>query len=112
MLVNGAHAITEKIGDDLDGGKGTITISTSRADDGVEMRIRDTGNGIPEEARDRIFDPFYTTKEVGKGTGQGLAISHGVITEKHGGNIEFITETGKGTEFIITLPLQEEKEHE
>lgn len=109
VLVNGVHAISGKIGDNPDGVKGTITISTSKVDNSVELRIRDTGNGIPEHARDRIFDPFYTTKEVGKGTGQGLAISHEVITEKHGGTISFTTETGKGTTFIIQLPLEEEK---
>lgn len=105
VLVNAAHAISEKIGADPDGKKGTITITTSKLSDSVRLSIRDTGNGIPEHAREHIFDPFYTTKEVGKGTGQGLAISHGVITEKHGGSIDFTTETDTGTEFIITLPL-------
>jgi two-component system, NtrC family, sensor kinase len=105
ILVNGAHAIKEKIGDNPEAEKGTITISTSKVHDYIELRIHDTGNGIPEKARDHIFDPFYTTKEVGRGTGQGLAISRDVITEKHGGNIVFQTETGKGTEFIVTLPI-------
>ncbi len=106
VLVNAAQAISEKIGTDPDGEKGIITISTTKVNDTVQLRIHDTGNGIPEQARERIFDPFYTTKEVGKGTGQGLAISHGVVTEKHGGSINFTTETGAGTEFVITLPLE------
>ncbi|MBW2322807.1 MAG: HAMP domain-containing histidine kinase [Deltaproteobacteria bacterium] len=64
--------------------------------------------GIPKEIHSHIFDPFFTTKEVGKGTGQGLAIAHSVIVEKHNGIIEFETETGKGTTFIIHLPVLEE----
>lgn len=103
MLVNASHSITEKLGDNPEGAKGTIFISTRKVGDGVEMRIRDTGMGIPEEARPHIFEPFYTTKEVGKGTGQGLAISHDVITEKHGGSIDFTSEPGRGAEFIIQL---------
>jgi len=70
----------------------------------VEIRIGDTGTGIPEKARDRVFDPFFTTKPVGKGTGQGLAIARSVIVDKHGGTISFETETGRGTTFIIHLP--------
>jgi signal transduction histidine kinase len=86
-------------------GKGTITVSTRRDGDGAEIRIRDTGTGIPEHARARVFDPFFTTKGVGKGTGQGLAIAHSVVVEKHGGTIAFETEAGRGTTFIIRLPL-------
>ena len=71
----------------------------------MEIRIRDTGSGIPAGIRERIFDPFFTTKEVGRGTGQGLTISHDVITEKHGGTLTFETEEGVGTTFIIRLPL-------
>ncbi|MFQ5771115.1 MAG: sensor histidine kinase, partial [bacterium] len=59
----------------------------------------------PEEVRQKVFDPFFTTKDVGRGTGQGLAISHAVIVEKHGGTITFETEINKGTTFIIRLPL-------
>lgn len=105
MLVNASHAIGEKITDNPDGEKGTITIQTRALDHRIEVRISDTGNGIPVKIQDRIFDPFYTTKKVGKGSGQGLAISHDVIVEKHGGSIEFETESGKGTHFIIGLPL-------
>jgi signal transduction histidine kinase len=72
----------------------------------VEIRVQDTGAGIADENRSRIFDPFFTTKEVGRGTGQGLAISHAVIVEKHGGSLSFESEMGKGTAFIIRLPLQ------
>jgi PAS domain S-box-containing protein len=106
MVINASHAISDKVGDGSQG-KGTIAVSTRRAGDYAEVRIADTGTGIPEKIRGRIFDPFFTTKEVGRGTGQGLAISHSVIVEKHGGTIEFETEEGSGATFIIRLPLSE-----
>jgi signal transduction histidine kinase len=81
-----------------------ITIATRDLSTGIEIRIGDTGSGIPEHVRARIFDPFFTTKEIGKGTGQGLAIARSVIVDKHGGNIDFETTMGKGTTFIIRLP--------
>lgn len=104
MIVNAAHAIEDKLGKTPDDGKGKITISTKQLEAHVEIRITDSGTGIPEHARHRIFDPFYTTKKVGKGTGQGLAIAHTVITNKHGGTLTFETEDDVGTTFIITLP--------
>jgi signal transduction histidine kinase len=105
IVVNAAHAIADVVGN-TGQGKGTITVTTRRDGDWAEIRIRDTGTGIPERARPRVFDPFFTTKGVGKGTGQGLAIAHAVIVEKHGGTIAFETEDGKGTAFIIRLPLK------
>ena len=105
MIVNAAHAIADVVGDG-EGGKGTITISTRRDGEFVEVRIADTGAGIPETAQSKIFEPFFTTKEVGKGTGQGLSIAHGVVVKKHGGTLDFETEIGKGTTFIIRLPLE------
>ena len=106
LLVNAAHAIGDVV-DREAGEKGTITIATCQQDDFAEIRITDTGTGIPEHARERIFDPFFTTKEVGKGTGQGLAIAHSIIAERHGGSISFETKTGVGTTFIIRLPERE-----
>ena len=105
MIINAAHAIKDVVGDGADG-KGKITISTHIAKDGqVEVRIKDTGTGIPVKVQNRIFDPFFTTKEIGKGSGQGLAISHSVVVDKHGGKLSFETEEGKGTTFIISLPV-------
>jgi PAS domain S-box-containing protein len=104
LIVNAAHALEEKH-DRASGEKGAIRVSTRRTGDIAEIRVSDTGPGIPEEARDRIFDPFFTTKEVGRGTGQGLAIARSVVVEKHGGSILFETEAGRGTTFIVRLPL-------
>jgi signal transduction histidine kinase len=83
---------------------GVIRVSTRSVEQGVEVRISDTGTGMPEAIRTRVFDPFFTTKEVGKGSGQGLAIAHGIIAEQHGGSIDVESEEGKGTTFIVTLP--------
>ncbi|MFC1735778.1 sensor histidine kinase, partial [Candidatus Hydrogenedentota bacterium] len=105
LLVNAAHAISDVVGDGSSG-KGTITITTRAKGGFAEIEIGDTGGGIPDRARERIFDPFFTTKEVGKGTGQGLAIAHNVIVDKHSGAITFESEEGKGTTFHIRLPLE------
>jgi len=107
IIINAAHAISDA-SEDGSGKKGIITASTRSNRNSVEIRISDTGQGIPEDIQPRIFDPFFTTKEVGRGTGQGLAISHTVIVEKHGGSISYETELGKGTTFIIQLPIQNE----
>ncbi len=105
LIVNAAHAIggTDKQ-DQCE--KGVIEIGTQCQGNYVEVRIADSGSGIPEEIRDRIFDPFFTTKEVGKGTGQGLAIVHSVVVEQHGGTIRVDSEPGRGTTFIIRLPIE------
>ena len=107
IIVNAADAIEEVVGDKPEE-KGRITITTARKKDKLEIRISDTGPGIPKEMQDKIFNPFFTTKEVGKGTGQGLTITHSIIVNKHGGTINFESEQGKGTTFIITLPIERE----
>jgi len=104
LLVNAAHAIAGVI-PPQSGEKGKIKVQTRKLEDCAEIRISDTGTGIAEEIRSRVFDPFFTTKEIGKGTGQGLAIAHSVVVDKHGGTIRFETEMGEGTTFIICLPF-------
>lgn len=105
LIINAAHAIADKVGRNGTG-KGTITVSTRQCDDSVEIRVRDTGMGIPRAIQGRIFDPFFTTKEVGRGSGQGLAIAYTIVTRKHGGAMHFETEPGRGTTFCVTLPLR------
>jgi len=107
LIINAAHAIGDRLAD-TSSEKGTITVATRRNGNWAEIRIGDTGTGIPKESHARIFDPFFTTKEVGRGTGQGLAIAHAVITEKHEGTINFETEIGRGTTFIVRLPISGE----
>ncbi len=85
--------------------EGTVTITTEPCENGIQIRIKDDGPGIPPHIRSRIFDPFFTTKEGGKGTGLGLSISRKII-ETHSGTIEFFSEEGVGTEFCIWLPLK------
>jgi len=102
IIINAAHAIA---GNEASGEKGMITVATSFDDRFAEIRITDTGCGIPRENLPKIFDPFFTTKEVGKGTGQGLAIVHDIVVEKHGGSIDVESEVGKGTTVIIRLPI-------
>lgn len=103
MIVNAAHAIGEVLGDS--GQKGLITITSRRAEEWIEIEISDTGGGMSEKIQQKIFDPFFTTKSLGKGTGQGLAIARSVIVDKHCGTITVKSQVGKGTSFIIRLPL-------
>jgi len=109
IVVNAAHAIKDAIGDDTEK-KGTIGIQTRQNGENVEIRISDTGTGIPEEIQDKIFDPFFTTKQIGEGSGQGLAISRSIIVDKHDGSLTFETEAGKGTTFVIRLPIDNEQD--
>jgi len=104
LLVNAAHAIGEVTAGGSQG-KGKISIVGRMQGEQVEIRVSDTGAGIPEGVRARVFEPFFTTKEVGKGTGQGLAIAYSVIVDKHQGSIAFETEVNRGTTFVICLPV-------
>jgi two-component system, NtrC family, sensor kinase len=107
LIVNAAHAIANVIPEG-GSGKGKIRVQTLSLPEWAEIRVQDTGSGIPEEIRSKVFDPFFTTKEIGKGTGQGLAIARSVIVDKHEGTIHFETKTGSGTTFIIRLPREKE----
>ena len=104
LVVNAAHAIADMVSKNP-GTKGTITVGTRLLEGWAEVRVSDTGTGIPESARGHIFTPFFTTKQVGKGTGQGLALARSVIAERHHGTVQFETELGRGTTFVIRLPL-------
>jgi signal transduction histidine kinase len=108
IIVNGAHAISDVTQGGKDG-KGTISIRTRKLEDRVEIRISDTGGGIPDAIQERVFDPFFTTKAQGKGTGQGLAIAHRVVVEKHQGTLVLESDKGKGTTFVIEIPFGQDE---
>jgi len=94
--------------DSIDG-TGTISLATNLQDGHFVIAVRDTGRGIPDTIREKVFEPFFTTKPVGQGTGLGLAISYGII-QAHHGSIEFSSQIGKGTEFILRIPISFEDE--
>jgi PAS domain S-box-containing protein len=103
IIVNAAHAIGDVVrGTDE---KGSIGVKTWQKEDSVFVAISDTGGGIPDGIRHRIFDPFFTTKEVGRGTGQGLAIARSVVVDTHKGSLTFQTQAGRGTTFVVRLPI-------
>jgi len=104
LIVNAAHAIGDVVKKNP-GTKGLITVQTRRDGEHIEVRVTDTGTGISEAVRSKIFEPFFTTKDVGKGTGQGLAMVYGCLVNRHAGTATFETETGRGTTFILRLPL-------
>ncbi|WP_316976543.1 sensor histidine kinase [Shumkonia mesophila] len=103
LLVNAAHAV-RAAGHDANDGR--IRIATALEGETAVIRVEDNGTGIPEAIRGKVFNPFFTTKEVGKGTGQGLTIARDIVVNKHGGAIRFETRTGKGTTFVVHLPVR------
>jgi PAS domain S-box-containing protein len=109
LIVNAAHAIAEVVGSS--GKKGRITIRTAAERDHVRIEFADTGCGIPEEIRDRIYDPFFTTKPVGKGSGQGLAIARSIVVDKHKGSLACASELGMGTTFTVRIPIGDGASH-
>jgi PAS domain S-box-containing protein len=104
LVVNSADAIADYV--KQHGGRGRITVRTALEGDHVLITIADTGGGIPEGIQARIFDPFFTTKEVGRGTGQGLSIVRNTVVKGHGGQLDFVSELGKGTTFYVRLPVK------
>jgi two-component system NtrC family sensor kinase len=82
----------------------TITVSTVQVDGQVEIRVKDNGTGIPKSVKAKIFQPFFTTKPTGEGTGLGLSLSYDIVTKGHGGTLEVTSIEGNGSEFIVALP--------
>jgi len=105
LFGNGFYAVTKRqreVGDP--NFKPTLKVTTRDLDDAVEVRIRDNGGGIPAEIKDKLFQPFFTTKPTGEGTGLGLSISYDIVTQEHGGTIEVDSSVGEYTEFTVRLP--------
>jgi signal transduction histidine kinase len=103
LVVNAAHAIKGRFGDREQ--SGLITVSTYLGDDRVVLEVRDNGEGIVPEHRERIFEQFFTTKPVGQGTGQGLALVRRIVVDRHGGDVTFESKHGEGSTFRVALPL-------
>src|SRR6201987_2754762 len=105
LISNGFYAATKrKEQDKSDGYEPTLVASTKNLGDRVEVRIRDNGTGISPEVKEKMFNPFFTTKPAGEGTGLGLSICHDIIVKQHGGSVDVDTKHGEFTEFSIILP--------
>jgi signal transduction histidine kinase len=105
LFGNGFYAANKRRDEAADGGfKPTLTVTTRDLHEQIEIRVRDKGTGIPPEIRDKLFQPFFTTKPTGEGTGLGLSISYDIVTQAHGGTIEVDSTLGAFTEFTIRLP--------
>jgi signal transduction histidine kinase len=104
LISNGFYAATRRAGAATDGFEPKLKAVTRNLGDKIEIRIRDNGAGIPPDIQEKIFNPFFTTKPAGEGTGLGLSLSHDIVVKQHGGTIEVVTVPGSFTEFIITLP--------
>ncbi|MCJ8164199.1 ATP-binding protein [Pontibacter sp. E15-1] len=105
VLNNAFYAVQQRKLKQPDGYQPQVSVRTQRQGDEVEVRVRDNGPGIPKESASRIFQPFFTTKPTGQGTGLGLSLSYDIITKGHGGKLTFTTEAGQYTEFIISVPV-------
>ena len=105
LISNGFYAVTKrKTENGSSGFEPVLSATTRNLGDTVEIRIRDNGTGIPAEVKEKMFNPFFTTKPAGEGTGLGLSMSHDIIVKQHGGTIDVETEPGQFTEFTIVLP--------
>ncbi|HEY3793648.1 MAG TPA: ATP-binding protein, partial [Bradyrhizobium sp.] len=104
LVGNGFYAVTKRKAENVDGFDPVVSASTRDLGDHVEIRIRDNGTGIPPEVREKMFNPFFTTKPAGEGTGLGLSMSHDIIVKQHNGTIDVDTEPGRFTEFTVRLP--------
>ena len=104
LISNGFYATAKRKTEAGDGFEPTVTATTKDLGDKIEIRIRDNGTGIPDEVKVKIFNPFFTTKPAGEGTGLGLSMSHDIIVKQHGGKIDVETKPGQFTEFRIVLP--------
>ncbi len=104
LIGNGFYAASTKRRAEPNGERPVLKVTTCDLGEAVEIRVRDNGGGIPPEIRDKLFQPFFTTKPTGEGTGLGLSISWDIVTQQHGGTIEVDSRVGEFTEFTVRLP--------
>jgi signal transduction histidine kinase len=104
LITNAFYAVNEKRKMNIDGYESTVTVSTKKISGKVEIKVKDNGNGIPQKVFDKIFQPFFTTKPTGQGTGLGLSLSYDIV-KAHGGEIKVETREGEGSEFVIYMPV-------
>ncbi|MGB5507605.1 sensor histidine kinase, partial [Robiginitalea sp.] len=104
LLTNAFYAVNQKKQEGIPGYEPTVKIRTHKTKHGVEIHVTDNGNGIPEKVREKVFQPFFSTKPTGEGTGLGLSMSYDIITKGHGGDLQVHSDERKGTTFTITLP--------
>ncbi|MEI8296342.1 MAG: ATP-binding protein, partial [Alphaproteobacteria bacterium] len=105
LINNAFYAVSEKAKKGMEGYRPTITISTKQLVNAIEISIQDNGSGIPEAIKDKIFQPFFTTKPTGQGTGLGLSLSYDIVTKGHGGSLVALSKAGEGATFLLQLPL-------
>ena len=106
LITNAFYAVTERKKLAVEGYEPIVTVSTKKYSDRVEVYVKDNGTGIPQKALDKIFQPFFTTKPTGQGTGLGLSLSYDIV-KAHGGEIKVNTTENEGTEFIISIPVNQ-----
>jgi signal transduction histidine kinase len=109
LINNAFYAVNEKLTAYrlplTDNYKPTVSIQTKKINNSVEIKVTDNGNGIPQNIIDKIFQPFFTTKPTGEGTGLGLSLAYDIITKEHNGTIKAVSKEGEGTEVIVELPV-------
>jgi len=105
LINNAFYAVSERKKQESNGYEPTVTVHTKKTDDKIEIMVKDNGNGIPQKVLDKIFQPFFTTKPTGQGTGLGLSLAYDIVTKGHGGELKVETKEGEGSEFIIQLPV-------
>jgi two-component system, NtrC family, sensor kinase len=104
LITNAFYVVDEKKKSGIEGYEPTVSVSTKKINGKVEISVKDNGNGIPQKILDKIFQPFFTTKPTGQGTGLGLSLSYDIV-KAHGGELKVQTKEGEGSEFVIQLPL-------
>ncbi|HPH21374.1 MAG TPA: ATP-binding protein, partial [Haliscomenobacter sp.] len=106
LINNAFYAVTEKAKQGIEGYQPSVTINSRKLENAIEISVKDNGNGIPDAIHEKIFQPFFTTKPTGQGTGLGLSLAYDIVTKGHGGSLEMDSQPGKGSSFTMVLPIE------